>query len=40
MCLAYIYIYQGANVGVATPRKSWNTMVNEENEKCEGVEKR
>ena len=41
MCLTYIYNFQGANVGVASrrkPAKSWNTMVNEENEKCDNVE--
>ena len=39
-----IYNLQGANVGVASrrkPAKSWNTMVNEENEKCdENVEEK
>ena len=38
MCLTYMLFYQGANSGVASQRKSWNTMVNEESEKCNGAE--
>ena len=41
VCFTYVYNCQGANVGVASrrkPAKSWNTMVNEENEKRDDVE--
>ena len=33
----YVLYSQGANSGVVSPRKSWNTLVNEEGEKCDGA---
>ena len=37
ICFTYVLYSQGANSGVVSPRKSWNTLVNEEGEKCDGA---
>ena len=39
MCNVWVFIYvlysQGPNSGVVSPRKSWNTLVNEDGDKCD-----
>ena len=41
MCNVWIFIYvlysQGPNSGVVSPRKSWNTLMNEDGDKCDGA---